>query len=142
MLHRRRISYALALPMVMGVGLALRSGAAAAVFPELVVKYGGDALWALLVFLGLRLVSARAPIWVAAAGALAFAYGIEFSQLYHAGWIDAWRARRLGAVILGSTFNWPDFPAYTLGVALGAGTARWAEARGEAAGKPASSPPD
>jgi hypothetical protein len=45
---------------------------------------------------------------------------VEFSQLYHAPWIDAIRATRLGALAIGSTFNWPDFLAYGVGVGVGA----------------------
>jgi hypothetical protein len=32
---------------------------------------------------------------------------VEFSQLYHAPWIDTIRAARIGALVLGSTFNAP-----------------------------------
>ena len=50
---------------------------------------------------------------------LGFAWLVEFSQLYHAPWIDAIRALRIGRLILGSTFNWPDLPAYAAGVVIG-----------------------
>jgi hypothetical protein len=56
--------------------------------------------------------------------ALAFAWGEEFSQLYHAPWIDTIRATILGKLALGNTFNWPDLPAYAVGIALGA-SAEW-----------------
>jgi len=46
---------------------------------------------------------------------------VEFSQLYQAPWIDMVRSTLPGRLILGSTFNWPDLPAYTLGVAMGVG---------------------
>ena len=51
---------------------------------------------------------------------LGFAWAIEFSQLYHAPWIDSIRAVRVGHLVLGSTFNWPDLPAYAVGVVIGA----------------------
>jgi hypothetical protein len=54
--------------------------------------------------------------------ALTFALGVEFSQLYHAPWIDAVRATLPWRPLLGSSFNWPDLPAYAVGVALGAWT--------------------
>lgn len=84
------------------------------------VKYAGDTLWALLIFLGFRCGLVRASVLRVALLALAFCYGIEFSQLYHAPWIDSIRNTRLGALILGNTFNAPDLIAYTVGVALGA----------------------
>ena len=52
--------------------------------------------------------------------ALSFAWAVEFSQLYHAPWIEALRATLPGRLILGSTFNWPDLPAYAIAIALGA----------------------
>lgn len=82
-------------------------------------KYGGDALWAWLIFLGFRCVLIRAPVLRVTSIALAFCFAIEFSQLYHAPWIDSIRGTRLGALILGNTFNAPDLIAYAAGVALG-----------------------
>jgi hypothetical protein len=60
-----------------------------------------------------------------------FAWGVEFSQLYHAPWIDAIRATPPGRLVLGNTFNWPDLFAYALGVGLGA----WVEWRMRAGGE-------
>ncbi len=52
--------------------------------------------------------------------ALGFAWAIEFSQLYHAPWIDEVRSSLLGRLILGSTFNVPDLLAYVIGIVVGA----------------------
>lgn len=93
--------------------------------PPVVSKYGGDALWALMGFVGLGFLLPRAPTLFVVLLALTTSWGVEFSQLYHAPWIDAVRATRPGHLVLGSTFNWPDLPAYAAGVALGA----WAEWR-------------
>jgi glycopeptide antibiotics resistance protein len=82
-------------------------------------KYGGDALWSLMVFFGLGLLFPRLTTRAAAALALLFSFLVETSQLYHAPWIDAIRSTRLGALALGSIFNWPDFLAYTVGVLIG-----------------------
>lgn len=84
-----------------------------------VQKYGADALWSLLVYLLIRFARPGSKIFTAAVSALAFSFAVELSQLYHAPWIDAIRATRLGALILGSVFNWPDLPAYAVGVAIG-----------------------
>lgn len=56
--------------------------------------------------------------------ALAFSFAIEFSQLYHAPWIDNLRAYRLGALVLGNSFAWADLVAYTMGIAVGT-AAEW-----------------
>jgi len=56
--------------------------------------------------------------WIAVI-ALTFSFSIEISQLYHALWIDALRANRLGGLILGFGFLWSDLICYTLGVGFG-----------------------
>jgi hypothetical protein len=108
---------------VIATGLLWRSGFIP--LPPVVSKYGGDALWALMVFVGFGFLLPRAPTWVVALLALTFSGGVEFSQLYQAPWIDAIRATIPGKLLLGNTFNWPDLPAYAAGVVLGA----WAEWR-------------
>lgn len=70
-------------------------------------------------FLGFRCVLIRASILRVTLVALTFCFAVEFSQLYHAPWIDSIRATRLGTLALGSTFNAPDLIAYTVGVACG-----------------------
>ena len=82
-------------------------------------KYGGDALWALLMFLGFHCMLIRAALLRVTLVSLAFCFAVEFFQLYHAPWIDSIRTTRLGALTLGSTFNAPDLIAYAVGVALG-----------------------
>ena len=112
-----RSLYVIAMAAVIVAGLWWRS-AANPVSPFW-HKYGGDALWALLIFLGFRCVLIRAPILRVMLVSLALCFAVEFSQLYHAPWIDSIRNTRLGALTLGSTFNAPDLIAYAVGVALG-----------------------
>lgn len=88
--------------------------------PPFLTKYGGDALWALMIFCGLGIVFTRAATFSLAISALAISWCVEFSQLYHTPWIDAARATMPGKLILGSTFNPPDLPAYGIGILLGA----------------------
>lgn len=44
---------------------------------------------------------------------------IEFLQLYQPVWLQSVRATWLGRMILGTTFQWWDFPAYLVGCVLG-----------------------
>ena len=118
---RNRVLYACLTLAVVAAGLLWRAGFMP--LPPLVSKYGGDALWALMVFTGCGFLFPRASTIALGLLALSFAWLIEFSQIYHAPWIDALRATLPGRLILGSAFNWPDLPAYMLGVALGV----WAE---------------
>jgi hypothetical protein len=117
------VLYAVLAVAVIAVGLLWRSRFMP--LPPVLTKYGGDALWALMVFVGLGFLFPRASTLIVALLALTFSSAVEFSQLYNAPWIDALRATLPGRLVLGSTFNWPDLPAYALGV----GHAAWLEWR-------------
>lgn len=115
---RSRVAHAVAALLVVGIGLVWRSGLVP--LPSVAVKYGGVALWALMVFLGVGAAVPRAATARVAAMAVGIAWCVEFLQLYHAPWIDAVRSTRLGRLVLGATFNTPDLLAYCAGVAGGA----------------------
>jgi len=117
-LSRNRILYALLAVAVIAAGLLWRSGLIP--LPQWLSNNGGDALWALMVFVGFGFLFPRASTLVVALLALTFSWGVEFSQLYHAPWIDTVRATIPGRLVLGNTFNWPDLIAYAVGIALGA----------------------
>jgi hypothetical protein len=107
---------------VVAAGLLWRSGVIP--LPQWLSNHGGDALWALMVFVGFGFLLPRASTVIVALLALTFAWGVEFSQLCHAPWIDAIRATLPGRLVLGTTFAWPDLPAYAVGIVLGA-LAEW-----------------
>lgn len=88
-------------------------------FPILLGKYPGDALWALMVFQGWAFLKPKASTNALAFLALATAYLVEGTQLYQAPWINAIRRTSLGHLALGSAFSWLDMAAYTVGVASG-----------------------
>ena len=120
---RSRLLYAVLALAVVAAGLLWCSGFVP--LPSYLSKYGGDALWALMVFVGFGFLLPRSSTSVVALLALAYAWVVEFSQLYHAPWLDAVRATLPGRLVLGNTFNLPDLPAYALGIGLGA----WVEWR-------------
>ncbi len=117
-LVKARAGYALAALAVVALGLAWRSPLLP--LSPFLKKYGADALWALMVFLLVRFARPQSGLWLSAWIAFGISAVVEFSQLYHAAWIDSIRAMRLGALVLGSVFNWPDLPAYALGIVAGA----------------------
>ena len=126
--QRSRPFYAFAAVLVIGIGLLWRSGLLP--LPNFIAKYGGDALWAFVVFLSFGFVGPRSPTVRIGFIAICFAWSVEFLQLYHAHWIDGIRSTRLGRVVLGTTFNSPDLLAYVIGIALGALAERvWLRAR-------------
>ena len=86
---RSRVLYAGLMVAVIAVGLLWRSKLVP--LTPFVSKYGGDALWALMVFVGFGLLLPRLSTWMLAVLATGFAVAIEFSQLYHAPWIEALR---------------------------------------------------
>jgi hypothetical protein len=104
--------------VTIGCGLLWRSRVLA--LPRAAEKYGGDLLWALMIFFFVRAITPRLSLRASGALALGFCWAVEFSQLYRAAWIDSVRHTRLGHLVLGSVFNWPDLLAYAGGVALGA----------------------
>ena len=115
---RSRVLYALLALAVIATGLLWRSGLIP--LPPALSNYGGDALWALMVFLGIGFLLPKSSTAKIALLALAFAWSVEFSQLYRAPWIDAIRATIPGKLVLGNTFHWIDLIAYALGIGLGA----------------------
>ncbi len=117
-MHRNRLLQTVVLALVLGAGLLWRSRYLP--LSPLPSKYGGDALWALAIFLGAGLCFRHATTLQVMLIALGFAWGIEFSQLYHAPWIDQLRSSLPGRLVLGSTFNAPDLLAYVVGIVFGA----------------------
>ncbi|HEY1376020.1 MAG TPA: DUF2809 domain-containing protein [Gemmataceae bacterium] len=116
---RSRGAYGLWVGVVVCAGLASRSDALG--LPPFLAKYAGDALWALMVFLGVAfLAPARSTAAVAGLAAVV-SCAVEVSQLYHAPWLDAVRRTTLGHLALGDTFAWGDIAAYLAGITLGAG---------------------
>lgn len=121
----RPLYAALALAVIV-LGLASRRYAAA--LPEFVADYAGDTLWATMVFFLLALAFPKNRTALLALAALAIAFAVEFSQLYHAPWLDAIRSTHLGALALGNGFLWSDLICYVIGVSIGA-AADWVRHR-------------
>lgn len=104
--------------LLLTIGLGLASRRYRAELPEFIGAYAGDALWATMVFWLASIALPRARTTTLAAIAYGVSFTVELSQLYHAPWIDAIRATRLGALALGHGFLWSDLVCYAVGVAL------------------------
>jgi Protein of unknown function (DUF2809) len=115
--ERSRLGYAVAMLVVIGLGLASRKFPG--LFPRFMGKYPGDALWALMIFCGWGAALPAISTMRLAVYSLATCYLDECSQLYRAPWIDNIRSTTLGHLVLGSGFMWGDFVACTLGICLG-----------------------
>ncbi|MFE3137583.1 DUF2809 domain-containing protein [Streptomyces scopuliridis] len=104
-----------------------------------VVKYGGDALYTVLVYALVVLVAPRVRALVAGGVALGVSWAVELFQL--TGVPGELAARSVVArLVLGSTFNAPDLLWYAvgaLGAGLGhAGVVRWRRGAGRPPGAP------
>ncbi len=115
--HRRNLYLVLAIATIL-IGLASRRYGV--FLPDLLAQYAGDTLWALVVFLGISVLlvdsSLARRFWLS----LLIAFAVEFSQLYHAPWLDSVRRTTFGALVLGWGFLWTDLACYTVGILFGA----------------------
>ena len=116
--QRHRAALLAGILVVIVLGLASRRYPG--LFPTALGKYPGDALWALMVFLGGALIRPGASTGRLASAAMFTSFLVEFSQIYRAPWIDAVRATTAGHLVLGSTFSFGDLAAYAVGIGVGA----------------------
>jgi len=113
----QRVIYLLCSIATMLLGLASRRYRAQ--LPSFVGEYSGDTLWALMSFLVVSLMLAGRPLVRRAGISMSLCIAVEFSQLYHAPWIDSIRDTTLGGLILGFGFLWTDLVCYSVGIATG-----------------------
>lgn len=106
------------------IALGLASRRFPWLFPEVLGKYPGDALWAWVVFLAWAFCLPGATTARLALLAVVTACAVEFSQLLRIPWLDAVRRTTAGHLVLGTTFSWGDLIAYAVGIGLGAGLDR------------------
>lgn len=116
-MRRNRVIYSLKIILVMILGLSTRSHNE--LLPPIISTYGGDVLWALMVFFMLGFLFVKMRTKYIALISIVFSYLIEISQLYHAPWIDNLRQTTLGGLVLGFGFLWSDILCYTIGISIG-----------------------
>ncbi|MGW7436196.1 ribosomal maturation YjgA family protein [Streptomyces sp. NPDC054849] len=110
---RIRAAAAGAAVLTVGAALALR-----AVTTGSLAKYGGDALYTVLLLSLVVLVAPRVTPSKAAACALAASWAVEFLQLSPVPAALSTRST-FARLVLGSTFNAPDLFWYAVGAAAG-----------------------
>ena len=106
--------YVLIIILTIPLGLATRKYKGD--LPLVIGEYGGDTLWAFLMYWLLAFVFPSADRWKVVVASLIFSFCVEVSQLYHAEWIDYIRSTVLGKLVLGQGFLWSDFGCYTVGI--------------------------
>lgn len=90
-------------------------------FPGFIAVYGGDTLWSFALYYLISLIWYRGTILQRSLLTLAISVAVEFSQLYHAPWIDSLRNTLPGGLILGFGFVPSDLWCYLAGTILAAG---------------------
>ncbi|MBB3150938.1 hypothetical protein FHS16_000972 [Paenibacillus endophyticus] len=111
-----RISYLIAALTTMLLGYGSRRYAES--LPAFVSVHMGDALWASMVYFGIRMLGASVSLKRSALLSFLFCFGIEFSQLYQAEWINAIRGTTIGALVLGSGYLTVDLVRYSAGIGI------------------------
>jgi hypothetical protein len=111
---RRRGRLLLVGAAVVGAGLASRRWPLPGVFAE----YTGDALYVVLVHVGLAFVRPAARPGALFVAAWSIGAAIEASQAIDWPWLRELRAGRIGALLLGQGFQWQDLVAQAVGAGL------------------------
>lgn len=111
---KSRALYLIAVIITMAAGLASRTYGA--VLPDWVHDHLGDALWAGMIYFGIRMLcihwSRARAVWIS----VTFSCMIEFSQLIQVRWLNELRSTLLGALILGHGFLVIDLIRYLIGI--------------------------
>ncbi|MCJ8311593.1 MAG: DUF2809 domain-containing protein [Saccharospirillaceae bacterium] len=116
---KRKLSlYSVLLVITIICGLLSRSSLIP--MPQLISTYAGDTLWAMMLFWIFCCLRPKASTLTVALLTMTFAFCIEFSQLYHANWIDVIRHTRVGALVLGFGFKFSDLICYVVGILIAA----------------------
>jgi hypothetical protein len=113
---RTRLGYVAAALLTIAAGLLWRRTDLG--LSSFLTKYGGSVLWGGMVFLVLGALFPSAERKRVASAAAAVSAAVEFSQLLHIGWLDAFRRTTFGQLLLGRIFTWSDIAAYWIGIIL------------------------
>lgn len=87
-------------------------------WPGIFKEYGGDALYAVLIYLLTLVVVPTLRPHRTGLFAVSLCFVIEFSQAVHWPWLDQLRSHRLVALVLGQGFVWSDLVMYTIGASV------------------------
>ena len=111
-----RLPYLLALIVTILLGLASRIYGE--ILPAFLSENAGDTFWAMMVYFGFRFLLVRHSLRVSILLSFVFSFGIEFSQIYQADWINQIRSTTIGALVLGKGFLVVDLVRYSVGIIL------------------------
>jgi hypothetical protein len=112
---RIRILIIILLITIMGFGSKLYSGVCSDWFNNSLAGLFYETFWCLVVFfINPRHKAIKIALWV-----LVFTSALEFLQLWHPPFLQIIRSTFIGAALIGTSFNWSDFPYYIAGCIAG-----------------------
>jgi hypothetical protein len=112
--NKDRLIYFTAVIITMAAGLASRHFGA--LLPSFVREHFGDALWAGMIYFGIRMLWINCSREWAMVVSLMFSWIIECSQIIQTPWLNEVRSTVLGALILGRGFLVMDLLRYAVGI--------------------------
>ena len=114
--NRRRVRIIIALVCVILLGLATRLPSLP--WPSFVAINFGDALWTSAVYLSLCFIAKTCTPLSIALYAISISFCVELSQLIDWEMLNTARQTLPGRLLLGTGFQWLDFPRYAAGAIL------------------------
>lgn len=108
-----RLKYGLLALLLFGIEVLI----ALYLHDRIVRPYIGDLLVVILIYCFVKALL-NAPVFATALGVLLFAYAVETLQYFHVVDLLGLGHSKLARVVIGSSFEWMDIVAYTLGIGL------------------------
>jgi hypothetical protein len=96
------------------------------VHDHIIRPYVGDLLVVILLYCGVR-AFLNLPVWMAALIVLIFSYCVEILQYFHIIRLLGLQQSPLANIVFGNYFQWMDFVAYSLGIAIVVGIEKYGE---------------
>lgn len=112
--YNRRLALAGLAAATIAAGLAWRFAIPG--LPWFAWKYGGSALWAVLIYWLIAFAAPRAQALSLLLAGVVIVTLVELSRLWHPEWLDTFRLTLAGKLILGKVFSWWNLPAYYAGL--------------------------
>jgi hypothetical protein len=125
LVSRKRLFLILLLLIPIGLSTKFYQGP----FEQWVHLYAGDIFYPMFWYFLVRFVWPRFPYVWCAVSVFGFCALVEVSQLWRPAFLQTLRRTFLGAVVLGSGFDWPDFVYYAIGIGLAVGIDLWSAQR-------------
>lgn len=120
LLHGRPVTMSIAI-MFTTVALGLTIRFAHIGLPPVIVKYGGSALWAAMIYWVCSTLLPSFSLLRCAVASGILAMSVEFLKLYNPPWLDAFRSTLPGILLLGRIFNPWDIVVYWIAILVAVG---------------------